>query len=298
MLSLFSAQLALQQVKPFHGRPGSNPADFLDQLRFAFQQSSLGLGPEENKVRCAISCLRDKAREWIQPFRQMSPPPAWLSDFDLFAAELTNRFGNPHRSRNPSARLRSLKQTGSVADYATEFRQCAAALNWADPPLIDIFYDGLKGEVKRELIRAPYPTDLESCIQQAIDADTCLQELYMEQPRASRPANQHPKKPRPHPQGHAAPSTPTPSRDSPPVAARHPDTRPQQRSTTRPRTRKLTEEEKEHRRQNDLCIYCGSSEHIIRDCPSCPTSRPRPALASQATVPAADPQGNSLAQLQ
>src|SRR5262245_63842526 len=67
MRDFLSAQLALQQVKPFHGRPGSDPADFLDQLRFAFEQSPLGLEPEENKVRRAISYLRDKAREWIQP---------------------------------------------------------------------------------------------------------------------------------------------------------------------------------------------------------------------------------------
>ena len=31
---------------------------------------------------------------------------------------------------------------------------------------------------------------------------------------------------------------------------------------------RLTEEEKERRRRNNLCLYCGGSGHMVRNCPA------------------------------
>ena len=33
------------------------------------------------------------------------------------------------------------------------------------------------------------------------------------------------------------------------------------------RYRPLTNEQRQHRRANDLCLYCGSPDHLIRSCP-------------------------------
>src|SRR5436190_1072429 len=164
----------MQQVEPFHGKPAAKVAQFLDQLRHAFEFSPLGSKTEEEKVSYAISRLRDSAFEWVQAYRCKEPRPAWLGNFDSFAEELTHRFSKPVSSHRASARLRTLKQTGSVADYATEFLQAAAALNWPDSPLMDYFYNGLKEAVKDELARAPEPADLDAYLQLAINIDNRL----------------------------------------------------------------------------------------------------------------------------
>jgi hypothetical protein len=59
---------------------------------------------------------------------------------------------------------------------------------------------------------------------------------------------------------------------------------------------RLTEQQKEHRRQNNLCLYCGAAGHVIRNCPARPKSPVRPARASEATLVAAEPMGNDPAQ--
>ena len=57
-------------------------------------------------------------------------------------------------------RLRSLKQQGSASKYTLEFQQVSLQLAWADPPLIDQYYFGLKEDVKDEILRADRPSTL------------------------------------------------------------------------------------------------------------------------------------------
>jgi hypothetical protein len=272
---------AMQQVEPFHGKPAAKVAEFLDQLRHAFKVSPLGSKSDEEKVAFAISRLRDTAFEWVQAYRSKDPRPEWLGDFDSFAEEIASRFGKPTSSLNASVHLRVLKQTGSVANYATEFLQAAAALNWPDPPLMDAFYHGLKDAVKDELVKAPEPTDLESFIRLASRIDSRLQERAVERTRAWRATHPPPTYPR-------APAT---------AAAQDPGPRPQGRSSGQPRPR-LTEAERELRRKNNLCLYCGSPDHLIRECPLCPHDRPRPAHIAEAALAPDEPQENAPAQLQ
>jgi hypothetical protein len=142
------------------------------------------MGPKSDgeKIHLAISCLEGKAYEWVEAYIDKEPPPAWLSNFDLFAAKLTNRFSRPCRPYNASAHLKSLKQTDSVAEYANEFHQAADGLGWNDPPLMDQFYCGLKDAVKSELLKVAPQTDLESFIQMAINADDYLQKQALGEP--------------------------------------------------------------------------------------------------------------------
>jgi hypothetical protein len=272
--------LAMQQVDLFHGKPAAKVAEFLDQLRYAFEFSPVGAKSDEEKISHAISRFRGEASEWVKPYRTMDPRPAWLSDFDLFAAELTSRFSPPKRAHNASARLHTLKQTGSVATYATEFLQGAAALKWPDPPLMDLFYRGLKDAVKDALVSTPEPTDLDSYIRLATSIDNRLQERVMERPRAARPTY----------------PTPTPSRGSAPATTKGPATSPQERGATQPKSRSLPEEEKERRRKDNLCLYCASPDHIVRNCPLCPSDRYRPARIAEVVPAPDDLQGNDPAQ--
>ena len=45
----------------------------------------------------------------------------------------------------------------------------------------------------------------------------------------------------------------------------------------------LSEAEKKHRRENNLCVYWREAGHFVS---SCPNRRPKPAVLSMASVPA------------
>ena len=273
----------MQQVDPFHGNPSFPPASFLRQLRVAF----LTMGPKSDteKVDLATSRLKSKANAWIQPYLNKDPAPAWLSNFDLFSEELTNRFKGPQRLYNVSAPLRSLKQTGSVTDYASEFQNLAAGLGWPDEPLMDFFYCGLKHAVRDGFIGRTPPTNLESFIQMAIHIENHLQEKAWEEPRVPRSTHPPPRKFQPRDQ--PVPSTSTPSRGFTSATARDSNARSQARTTAQPRFRQLSDQEKEYRRKNNLCMYCGSSDHTLHTCPLCPSNRQGPTRTFGTTVTAA-----------
>jgi hypothetical protein len=294
----FQGTFGMHQVEAFDGRSTYKAADFLDDLRYAFEDTPLSSKSEKEKVNYAISRLRDKPRAWVRTYRNQVPPPAWLSNFDLFAAEFANRFDKSRNFRYVLAHIQSLRQTGSVLDYATEFQQDATALGWPDQPLIVQFEKGLKSEILDELAKTPEPTSLESYIQLALRIDDRLQQ-HQQPVRQGREPHPHlPPPKRFHPRGQPVPTTSTPSRGFAPATARDSGARPQARSTAQPRFRQLTDQEREHRRKNNLCMYCGGQNHIARDCTQRPPDRRGPARAFGATAATSNLQGNDQAQSQ
>jgi len=294
-------ELKLRPPEPFNGKPASQLREFLTQLRLVFAGKPTQFQKDKLKVIYAASLLRGTAFSWIQPYLDMDSPPAWLSDFALFTAEINKVFGDPEHRVSAARSLDRLKQTGSAVAYAAEFRRHATILNWEDEPLNHRFYQGLKGSVKDEIVRFGRPSELEALIQLAITIDARLHERAEERshdPRPSMPAPSRRQLPRATARAHPASpvrQTSTP-RDPAPTAPA--GSRPVEAGPTRPRFQRLTEEEKTHRRRNNLCLYCGKPDHIARECPVRPDTPFRPARASQATFADARPMGNATAQQQ
>jgi hypothetical protein len=88
--------------------------------------------------------------------------------FDNFEEAIKEAFGTVNEQRQAIERLKTLKQRGSAADYAATFRQIAASLDWDDNPLMSIFYEGLKEEVKDKLYRDEEPDTLTKYIAMAV----------------------------------------------------------------------------------------------------------------------------------
>ncbi|KAF4435384.1 gag poly [Fusarium acutatum] len=64
-----------------------------------------------------------------------------------------------NEERQAAAELLTLKQHKSYAAYSAKFRQLTSKTEWDDKALIEIYYRGLKDEVKDELYKADRPEE-------------------------------------------------------------------------------------------------------------------------------------------
>jgi hypothetical protein len=289
----------------FDGRSTSQLRNFLTQVRLVFSAQPLRFSDDKSKVLYAASLLRGSAFSWIQPYLDMDDPLVWMNDFSLFAAEINAVFGDPDLASNNFRRLKRLKQIGSVASYTAEFRRLASQLSWSDQALVQQYFEGLKDPLQDILIAANYPEELETLIRMAIRIDNLQHQRRIQRGQEIKPAapvqrrKQLPyvaAKPQPVFHLHAPPANPLLSYDTASASADPSGPRPMEIDATRPRFQRLTEEQKEHRRKNNLCLYCGNPSHIARDCPVRPKTPIRPARASQATFADARPKGNAQTQ--
>src|SRR5215469_2216095 len=268
----------------YDGRSTSQLRNFLTQIRVVFAAQPAKFTNDQSKVLYAASYLRGAAFTWVQPYIDMTDPPAWMTDFSLFAAEINSVFGDPDMAANNFRRLKALKQTGSVATYTAEFRRLASQLSWSDQALVQQYFDGLKDALQDMLVAANYPEELEQLIRMSVRMDNLQHQRRMQRGQETKPAIPAPRKKqlpyvaaRPQPVQHARPAHVA---APPPVEPFGP--RPMELDAIRPRFQRLTEEQREHRRKNGLCMYCGEASHFALECPTRPPRRQQAARVSGA----------------
>ena len=83
-------------------------------------------------------------------------------------------FGDEDEAKKASRQIQEIKQTGSVADYATKFRGLAAVLTWDDDYLITMFKKGLKPKIRETYIHRKTPDSLKDLITETIEVDNEL----------------------------------------------------------------------------------------------------------------------------
>jgi hypothetical protein len=265
----------------FNGGPDSNLRRFLTQVQLVFRDNPSNFLSDGKKVNYAISHFRGAASSWLEPYLEMTEPPAWMTDFALFKAELKRMFSHADHQIKDSYDLFTLKQTGSVLSYAIEFRRLALRLQWQGHQLHALFFHGLKTSIRADLIKYQdlFDKKLEDLIALATNSETILRQQEQEQSakRSNRPARKDP-------------SSNEPSKTSR-VAADYSDSQSARSNGSRPPFRHLTEKEKNFRRENNLCAYCGAKDHSISDCPK------RPMHPAGATASNDQSSGKGLAQM-
>ena len=107
--------------------------------------------------------------------------PVELTSFAEFSRALTTSFGDPDLTGTMERKLRNLRQTASVADYATEFQRIAGYLTWNDRPLLSTYRVNLKDNIKKSLVHEkPFPTTLREMIAASIRIDNCEYEMMLD----------------------------------------------------------------------------------------------------------------------
>jgi hypothetical protein len=261
-----SEEAKARNPKPFDGEDPAQLHAFLIQVRLALELKSLEYPDERSKILYAISYLEGGALSWAHPLFRRADPPPYMTDFELFAEKLEHTFGDPEMLI--SEQLRQLKQTGSVSKYSGDFRRLATRVDWNAASLVSQFYSGLKYPIKLELAKVKRPEELEDLVAMAISLDNLQQQQLATLNKTSQLGDQLPRK----------------------------EYRPRVSLATNANPR-LTEQQREFRRRNGLCLYCGGEGHILRNCPTRPKAPPRPAHVSEAFM-GGEPLGNAQAQMQ
>ena len=216
---------------------------FLNTVKLHFVMAPERFTTEMSRTGFVATLLRGQALDWVTPYLEKNDPimHSWKS----FEEKFTGMFDDPHRARTAATRLSQLRQgRRSVVAYSAEFSRIAVDTKFDNHSLLVWFRQGLDDKILDELIHVDNHSELEAFIAQCILIDTRLRERDCERRNRIVPA---PYLPAQQTQG------PTPMiLDA---------------VNTSQRRGPLTPEERKHRIESDLCLYCGDPGHRHDDCP-------------------------------
>ena len=267
---------------------------FLAKCRHNFLSRPELFPNESQKVLFASGYLDGAAFNWFQPLLDQyseaaegnSEIPLEFQTFGGFAKSLEKTFGDPDIVRSKERELGNLHQTTSVASYLADFSRIRGFVKWNDEALASQFYKGLKSGVKDGLVyENPAPTTLAQLSSAALRIDSRQFERLLERKfDSSQPARgaRHPSTgPFPPPQQFNTSVAPSPAlRQPPPPALASDGSTPMELDISQSYPSRvrgpLSNEEKQRRRDLNLCLYCASPNHRVSTCPLAPPPRNPP----------------------
>ena len=210
-----------------------------------------------SRVGLVGTLLTGTALSWFAPLLERHSP--LLEDFEGFVNEFQANFGDTDSMRTAVNKIRRLRQGDRPASaYAADFRLLACDIPWDEEALMDQFRQGLRNDVKDLLLTFhDDPKSLTEAISRAVRCDNRLFERRSERQQMLRfrPTETY---------ASVVASTPQVSK---PSLMEGPT--PMEIETTR-RRGPLSDAEKQRRRANRLCLYCGGPGHIAMNCPHKP----------------------------
>ena len=252
---------------------------FLTECELIFELQPSRFPDDRTKVGYLISLLRGTPLLAVRPLLQEIPRPFILEDVVLFVEYLKTNYGDPDERGTARRKLKALRQTGPASSYFAEFQQYISILGWKDQdPIVDRAIDGLKPYLKDEVARTGLqPHSLTDLISFIVPLDNRLYEREQERRRETKEPNAKDVRPYTSSGTTTITATTRPSanvgdynRGTPQSGIR--PLRPPLSNPIIPRG-PLSDREKQRRRDNNLCLYCGKGDHLIQSCPSAPPAR-------------------------
>jgi hypothetical protein len=215
---------------------------FLTQCDVVFSLQPNTYSKNRARIAYVISLLTGRAREWGTAIWEAEAE--CTNQYQDFKEEMIRVFDRSVFGEEASRVLSSLTQGNrSITDYSIEFRTLAASCDWNEPALLARFLEGLRVDVKDEILSREVPSRVDSLIELAIRIERRFD--LRRRVRGKEFAFS------------AAPlsaSLPSPSASS--------SSEPMQLGGVR-----ISAKEKERRITNRLCLYCGSAAHFVNSCP-------------------------------
>ena len=216
---------------------------FISQMELVFMLNPSRFPNDAAKVGTIGTLLTGKVRQWFTPFIERATDYSEiLNDYSAFRVLMDSCFSDPDRAVTASNKIRRLFQgRRPAAHYAADFRSLAVDLDWNDASLMDQYRHGLNDSVKDMLIHYPIPASLDSLIALSVQLDNRIYERRSEKYQGWDHKTD-------------VKSTPVePKSNAMEIDAI--------------RRGPLSDQEKKRRREMNLCLYCGSDQHLRAACP-------------------------------
>ncbi|XP_077357364.1 uncharacterized protein LOC144004213 [Festucalex cinctus] len=246
--------LRLASPERYSGEPGRCQT-FLTECDIHFEHLPQAFPTARSRVAFMVSHLTGRAKTWATAeWARGSSVCQSVQDFQI----ALRRVFDPENHDREKARALSRLQQGkeSVSDYAIRFRTLATDSGWNAIALHDHFLKGLSPAIQELLVPVDLPADLDALISLAIRTDHRRQELAkIGGPRRREeptPWTRTPEAGRPR---FIAPSRPEPGEVD--LASDEP----MQLGRAR-----LSPEERQRRRREGRCYYCGGLGHLVESC--------------------------------
>ena len=238
------------QIEKYDG-DSATCRSFLTLCDLTFNLQPLSFNTEESRVAFIITNLTGRAREWATAEWEKKSPSC--DSAEAFSAALRRVFDHRAPGREAARGLLTLRQGSKrVSDHSIRFRTLAADSGWDEHALFDTFLRSLADDIQDQLAPLDLPGDFESLVDLAIKIDNRLHERRNERTRSTRrllPSSDSPGLPQlPSLTGNAVGVAP--AADEPMHLGRTP----------------LTPEERQRRRSEGRCYYCGQSGHFLSSC--------------------------------
>jgi len=163
------------KIPTFKGAPKENVMTWMLQVQNVFKAQ--GIEDEQKRICYAATGFEDAALQWYLnkvAAANDEEEENTFEDWNTFADELKNSFQPPNYQQYLRRQLKSLRQTNSVQEYASQFRNIMGQVtDMGEPDKIGYFIDGLKPATRME-VSYRSPETFEEAWQAAIKYDTAM----------------------------------------------------------------------------------------------------------------------------
>ena len=304
-----SPKAKAKEPDTFDGTDPKKLNNFILQCNLYFR-SSTAYSDDSNKVNCALSYLRGTALEYFEPsILDSDEVPDWMDDWSSFIRTLRVQFGPIDPTADAEDGIDHLKMHDNqhILKYNVDFNRLAIRTGWDDGVLRHRYYSGLAERIKDIMGQQGKPPTLEAMKALAHSIDSRHWERLREKSRHGKSKSdipdKHDSKP---PKSDNKTSAPTPSSSNSNNNSNSNNSKNGNKgnkpgkpaSTSGSSTTfsdklgkdgKLTQQERQRRFDNNLCLFCGGSGHTAKDCPKSSSSaskiKARAAQANEKATP-------------
>ena len=283
-----SPRISVKEPDQFDGSDQRKLRGFLLQLKLNFRAKKRSFQSDSDKVTYALSFLKGTALDYFEPYLTDNPDqePAWLNNYDEFVEELMINFCPYNQVADAEVELEQLvmKDNHKATKFFVDFYRISALLNYNKQALHRKAYLALPKRIKDELIHFDKPQNLDDLQDLVQKIDQCYWERRSEVSREMlmtlRPDQKSDKTSKLNPNSDRK-ANPTPSTSGSGSKDKDKD---KSKSGTQNQKKpdlmdklgkdgKLTTQEHQRRLDNELCLLCGKSGHMVCNCPKSTKAR-------------------------